>query len=176
MGELHCSGVTRPKGDSLPLQLVTVLFVCNHVAEKQSHGASAASLTMAPWPTVMFFLLSLFGSSVQTMRCLSQASPQQLQHPVPQVPSPTHPHPPCPRQRSRHSTRAYSPWGTMAVSQRTTSGPERSAIAVTWRSRSPKRCGMSVLVCCLSRALPTLPSLGRGHGPAAHYHFFLIEL
>lgn len=113
-------------------------------------------------------LPSLFGSSVQMMRCLSQASPQQLQHPVPQVPSPTHPRPPCPQQQSRHSTRAYSPWGTMSVSQRTTSRPERSAIAVTWRSRSPKRCGTSVSVCSLSSALPTIASLGRGHVPAAH--------
>lgn len=144
------------------------MFVCNRVAEKQSHGASAMSLTMAPWLTVMFFLLSLFGSSVQTMKCLSQASPQQLQHPVPQVPNPTHPHPPCPQQLSHHSTRAYSPWGTMAVSQRTTNGPERSATAVTWRSRSPKRCGTSVLVCSLSSAPPAIPSLVRGHVPAAH--------
>lgn len=131
-----------------------MLFGHSHVTEKQSRGVSAATLNITHWPTVMFFLLSLFGSSVQMMRCLSQASLQQLLLPVPQVPSPTHPHPPCPQQQLHHSMRAYSPWGIMAVSQRTTSGPERSATAVTWRSRSPRRCGTSVSVCSLSSSLP----------------------
>lgn len=173
MGEHHCSGVTRLKGD-LPLQVGTVLFSCSHLTEKPSHGVSAAILTITPWPTVMFFFLPLFGSSVQMMRCLNQASPQQLQHPVPQVPSPTHLHPPYPQQQSHHSMRACSPWGTMAVSQRTTNGPERNATAATWRSRSPRRCGMSALVCslsrahCLSNVPPAIPFLGEAHIPAAH--------
>lgn len=44
VGEHHCSGVIGPKRECLPLQAGTVLFVCNCVAETQSHGASLSSL------------------------------------------------------------------------------------------------------------------------------------
>ncbi|PNJ05072.1 MAPK8IP3 isoform 8, partial [Pongo abelii] len=66
------------------------------------------------------------------------------QHPAPQAPSPTRPHPPCPQPPSLPSTRACSPWGTMAWAPRTASVPGRSATAATWKSRSPRRCATSV--------------------------------
>uniref|UniRef100_A0AC11EKD2 Mitogen-activated protein kinase 8 interacting protein 3 n=1 Tax=Ovis aries TaxID=9940 RepID=A0AC11EKD2_SHEEP len=85
---------------------------------------------------------SLPGRSVHRTRCPSRASPQQRPRPALRAPSPTRPHPPCPRPQSRPSARACSHWATTAA-PRTASGHGRSATAATWRCRSRRRCAMS---------------------------------